>query len=184
MDFATVLAIILGVAGALMAIILQILMRSERYKLMRLERSKAESAGVFVGTDAIARQTSLELKVVAERLQQLETGLGGEAIAAERLQNLDKRLVDIEETLEPLKNRSLQVTSLEYQFLMFEIDRLVRDLKEDLRRQHEGLIERQRTHEIDLDRRMGTFRTIFTISLTLVGVIIAGFGVVIWFIGR
>ena len=175
MEFTTILAIALGVTGVVMAIVLQV--------IMRLEQSKAKSEELSVRTDAIAKETSIVVKALADRLQQLETGLGGEALALERAQYLDKRLADIEETLEPFKNRSREVTSMEYQFLMFEIDRLVRDLKEDLRQQHEDLIHRQRTHEVDLDRRLGTFRTIFLVSLTVVGIIIAGLGLIIYLIG-
>lgn len=129
-------------------------------------------------------ETPTKLEAIASRLEQLETSISLEPIAEEQAQKIESRLTDIEKTLETFENRRLEASSLEYQFLMFEIDRLVRGLKEDLRRQQEDLTYRQRTYENDLDRRLGTFRTIFMISLIIVGLIIAGFGVLIYFIGQ
>lgn len=180
MDILTILGIVLAVIGVTMGIFLQI--------AARLERTRAESRELSMRTELIAEKTAedtmAKLEVIANRLQRLETGSDLELIAEERVQSIENRFGDIEKTLESFKNKNLEVTSLEYQFLMFEMDRLARDLKEDLRRQYDDLTERQTRHEIDLDRRLGTFRTIFTISLTVVAVIIAGFGVVIFFLGQ
>ena len=179
MEVMSLVGIVLAVIGVTMVIFLQI--------ATRLEKTRAESRELSMRTELIAEktaeETSAQLEVIANRLQRLETSTDLELIAEERVQSLENRLGAIEKTLESFKNKSLEVTSLEYQFLIFEMDRLTRDLKEDLRRQHDELIERQRKHESDLDRRIDTFRTIFTISLTVVAIIIAGLGIVIFFIG-
>lgn len=79
--------------------------------------------------------------------------------------------------MESLKERSQDIASAEYQLLMFEIDRVVRVLRDDTLKQQERL-------EVELDRRMGSFRIIFTVSLAIISIIIAGFGIVIFFIGQ
>jgi len=172
MDITTVLAIFLGIGGVIIAIYMQV--------YARLAKTRIESERLSMQTELMAEKTAVEtvtkLEAIADRVRRLETGISLELIAEEQVQNIDNRLQDIEKTLERFKNRGLELTSLEYQFLIFEIDRLVRDLKEDL-------IERQRTYESILDRRLGTFRTIFVVSLTIVGIIIACFGLVIYLIG-
>lgn len=180
MDITAIIGIVLGVTGVVMAIFLQI--------AMRLSRLGDEARKLSMQTEWMAEKavtdTSVNIEAITNRLERLETGVGLQPIADERVQSIDNRLRDIEETLDPFKNRSRELTSIEYQFLMFEMDRLLIDLKEDLRRQQADLTQRQEKHEIDLDRRLGTFRTIFMISLTIVALIIAGFGIVIFFIGQ
>ena len=67
---------------------------------------------------------------------------------------------------------------------MFELQRLIDNMKDELRKQSEDLGERQKWYEKDLNRRLGNFQTIFYVGLTLVGLIVTGFGVVVFFIGR
>ena len=178
MELTTILGIVLGVVGVAIAIFLQI--------AMRLARLRDEARLYSMRTELMAEEqgtgTSVKLEAINNRIEKIETSLGLQPIPDERAQSIDNRLRDIEETIEPFINRGREVTSVEYQFLTFEVDRLLRDLKEDIRRQQDELIKRQDRHEIDLDRRLGTFRTIFMISLTLVALIIAGFGVVVFFI--
>ena len=180
MELYEIIAIIVGATGALLGIIVQI--------TMRLERARAKIRELSMRTDMIIEkapeETSAKLEAIANRLELLERSIGVEPIAEERVQSIDNRLADMEKALEPFTKRRPEATSIEYNFLMFEIDRLVRDLKEDIRRQNEELARRQSTYEVNLDHRMGTFRTIFTVSLTVVGIIIAGFGALIWFIGQ
>jgi len=164
---------ILAILGVSMAVAIQIYARfaKTRAKLV-ISRTQAEPE-----VKGAAPETLAKLEALAERVRRLETGVSPEPIAEEQIQNIYNRLQDIEKALEPFKNRRLEITSPEYQFLMFEIDRLVKDLKADL-------TERQRIHERSLGNSIGTFRTIFVVSLTIVGIIIAGFGILIYFIGQ
>ena len=58
------------------------------------------------------------------------------------------------------------------------------NLKEKIEQRIDGLTERQRNYELYLDHRLGNFQTIFMISLALVGLIVTGFGIIIFFIPR
>ncbi|MBA7641624.1 hypothetical protein ES703_49309 [subsurface metagenome] len=181
MELMAVLGIVFAIIGISIGLYVQITARLER---LRAEASELSMRTTERISEKIPIDTSVKLEAIASRLELLETGMGLEPIAEERAQNIDKRLRDIEETLEPFKNKRLEITSTEYQFLIFEIDRLHSTIKDDLREQREDLAERQRRYEIDLDRRIGTFRTIFMVSLTVVGLVVAGFGVLIFFVGR
>jgi len=179
-EVTTILGIIFAVLGVGLGVLAQILMRLGQTGAKVKELSfRAE-----LMAEKAVQDTSVKLEDISNRLEQLETGVGIGTMPAERVQDVESRLVDIEKTLEPFKNGRLDITSQEYQFLMFEIDRLFRNLKDDLREQREDLTDWQRRYEIDLDRRIGTFRTIFMISLTVVGLIVAGFGIVIFFLGQ
>lgn len=176
METISIISILMAAAGVFVSIITGVW-----FFLGRTQKQLYETQKVTV----ISRKaTFVKLESISHRLQELEMSIGVESIAGKTIQNVQERLVDIEKTIEPIKKRSAQVSSAEYQFLIYEMERIERDLKEDLRRQQDNLIERQRVYENSLEHRLGTLRTIFMSFLAVISLLIAGFGVVIFFISR
>jgi hypothetical protein len=99
-------------------------------------------------------------------------------------QNIEKRLSDIENSLKSLRNTKHELYSHEYSFLLFEFERLINNLKTYVNDKHEGLSNEQKRYETELDQKLSTFQTIFYVALTIIGLIVTGFGVVVYFMGK
>jgi hypothetical protein len=108
----------------------------------------------------------------------------GLSILIPRNDSIESRLSNLENTLNTLKNRKPDLSSQEYQLLIFELQRVSQELKEDIREKYNVILEKQNSHENTLNSRIETYKTIFMVSLTIVGLLITALSLVVIFLPK
>jgi ABC-type antimicrobial peptide transport system permease subunit len=125
-----------------------------------------------------------KIEEVNELINNFKTGFNSSSIGLEQQQDFNSRLANVEGKLKDIQRRPLELCSLEYQLILFEVERLFQSAKEENKNYYDQIIQTQREFEKSTDQKIDTFKTIFTISITIVGLLIAGFGILIFFIGK